>query len=336
MDRGASLGRHQQGKAMGKAVHGLRVLCVGQLQQMQNLLSDLLAAAGITKIAFQADGASAIGAMKHEDYDVVLIADACPASAASRNQLLTFMRDLRGGAADINTKVPVVMIAEQADKHFMRQARDNGVTDFVGKPVTGARLSAAILHVVGRVGAGAMPRRVESDSPAIEAPAAADSPSPDNGVAFGAELEGGLTTLSPQAHALGHGTVAAMQAELSSRLGSPLQASAGQHNHGAGEALSETDRLGRTYAAASALSESDGPMDFPLVSRICTTLCRYLEQLGVRETADSDVLRAHANALRAVIGNRIEGDGGHTGRDLIEGLEALVIVSAQRNHAIHI
>ena len=51
---------------------------------------------------------------------------------------------------------------------------------------------------------------------------------------------------------------------------------------------------------------------------------RYAERLYSFAELSPDVLRAHADAMRAVIKNEVKGDGGAVGIDLVKSLDALV------------
>lgn len=63
---------------------------------------------------------------------------------------------------------------------------------------------------------------------------------------------------------------------------------------------------------------------YDLVTEIGLSLCRYIERIGWPGDLNADVLRAHADALRAVVGNRVNGHGGKAGASLVEGLRVLV------------
>lgn len=68
---------------------------------------------------------------------------------------------------------------------------------------------------------------------------------------------------------------------------------------------------------------------FPLAGNICASLCRYVETLDSSDDLAEQVVRAHATALRSVVDNTIDGDGGETGHDLIKSLDDLI----SRSHA---
>ena len=63
---------------------------------------------------------------------------------------------------------------------------------------------------------------------------------------------------------------------------------------------------------------------YPLISDICVSLCSYLEIRNASDDLAGKVIRAHTDAIRSVVGNAIEGDGGRLGQDLVESLNQLV------------
>ena len=72
------------------------------------------------------------------------------------------------------------------------------------------------------------------------------------------------------------------------------------------------------------LQTQGAAFDYPLVSDICASLSDYVKNLGPAERVADNVVGAHIDALRSVIGNSIDGDGGQVGQDLIESLSKLV------------
>ena len=64
--------------------------------------------------------------------------------------------------------------------------------------------------------------------------------------------------------------------------------------------------------------------DYPLISDVAASLFRYTERLYSHVELSADVLRAHADAMRAVIKNKVKGDGGPVGVELVQSLNKLV------------
>lgn len=91
----------------------------------------------------------------------------------------------------------------------------------------------------------------------------------------------------------------------------------------------ENDEPGHDFAApifkiAHDLKGQGATFDYPLVTEIGTTLCAYLESLDAPENMKVEVVRAHTDALRAVVTNSVEGEGGEVGTELVSGLRELV------------
>ena len=63
---------------------------------------------------------------------------------------------------------------------------------------------------------------------------------------------------------------------------------------------------------------------FELITEVGASMCRYIKGLRSPEHLNGDVLRAHADAMRAVIKNHVKGDGGSVGAELVESLGKLV------------
>ncbi|MSP50395.1 MAG: Hpt domain-containing protein [Alphaproteobacteria bacterium] len=68
-----------------------------------------------------------------------------------------------------------------------------------------------------------------------------------------------------------------------------------------------------------------GNFGYPLVTRIGGMLCRYLEGRTTVSMAEVEVLRSLVDAMRAVVGNKLKGDGGSVGQELCTGLERLIV-----------
>ena len=59
---------------------------------------------------------------------------------------------------------------------------------------------------------------------------------------------------------------------------------------------------------------------FDLVTAIGGSLCNFIEDIEETSDAAMEVVTAHVDALRAVIGNEVKGDGGTIGQEIYQGL----------------
>lgn len=92
--------------------------------------------------------------------------------------------------------------------------------------------------------------------------------------------------------------------------------------------LANRDQMGtllpKMFEIVHDLRGQGASFGYPLVTRIGSSLCRYVERHENHAQADADIVRAHVDALRAVMGNKLKGDGGEIGQKIAEGLELLV------------
>jgi hypothetical protein len=67
-----------------------------------------------------------------------------------------------------------------------------------------------------------------------------------------------------------------------------------------------------------------GTFDYPLITRVGSSLCRFIENLKECDDACFEVIGVHVEALDGVLRNAIRGDGGPLGREIANGLELAV------------
>lgn len=64
--------------------------------------------------------------------------------------------------------------------------------------------------------------------------------------------------------------------------------------------------------------------DYPLLTRIGSSLCTFTENLDSSSDKELQVIGVHVDALKAVMTHKISGDGGPVGREIAKGLEIAV------------
>jgi len=64
--------------------------------------------------------------------------------------------------------------------------------------------------------------------------------------------------------------------------------------------------------------------DYPLLTRIGSSLCTFTENLEGSSDKELQVISVHVDALKAVMTHKISGDGGPVGREIAKGLEIAV------------
>ncbi|KZD11988.1 Hpt domain-containing protein [Oceanibaculum pacificum] len=64
--------------------------------------------------------------------------------------------------------------------------------------------------------------------------------------------------------------------------------------------------------------------NYPLITRICGSLCRFIDGMTKANDTQMEIVRAHVDAIRAVLHNQMKGEGHAIGTQIAEGLETLV------------
>lgn len=77
------------------------------------------------------------------------------------------------------------------------------------------------------------------------------------------------------------------------------------------------------YDASHALRGSATTFGYPLATRVADALCKFIEARVPLDEADVAVIGVHVQALRAIFAQRLAGDGGPAGRELLPMLEKL-------------
>ena len=79
----------------------------------------------------------------------------------------------------------------------------------------------------------------------------------------------------------------------------------------------------RIFSATFELKATGGMFNYPLVSLIANNLCLYLEKLETLDKRSVEISAAHYGAMKAVIANKITGEGGAVGDQLFGSLHEL-------------
>ncbi len=96
-------------------------------------------------------------------------------------------------------------------------------------------------------------------------------------------------------------------------------------SHDLDEDPSKAEKIGKKVARIGhEISGQGATFGFELISEVGASMCRYVEGIRAKEHMSGEVLRAHADAMRAVIKNKVRGDGGSVGSELVGSLEHLV------------
>jgi chemotaxis protein histidine kinase CheA len=72
---------------------------------------------------------------------------------------------------------------------------------------------------------------------------------------------------------------------------------------------------------------------YTLVTNIAASLCNFVESIDEHDDNVMEVLDAHVDALRGMIGNDVKGDGGPIGREILDGLNQAVAKNSPQEPA---
>ena len=81
------------------------------------------------------------------------------------------------------------------------------------------------------------------------------------------------------------------------------------------------DQAAALHATAHNIKGMGTSFGFPLMTEVGTLLCGYLRGLAENAPLDRELIADHLTAMNVIIENRITGDGGDTGSELIRRLQ---------------
>jgi two-component system, chemotaxis family, chemotaxis protein CheY len=129
---------------------GLKVLVVDDSLEMRRLLHALLNVIGIGEVICASDGNSGLKLFAERAPDLVITDGSMqPMDGYEMTRAIRSMRkenDAPGQGADI----PVLMLSGHMDPEIIARARDEGVTDYIVKPVTPELLYERLLEAISR------------------------------------------------------------------------------------------------------------------------------------------------------------------------------------------
>ena len=80
----------------------------------------------------------------------------------------------------------------------------------------------------------------------------------------------------------------------------------------------------QVFQVAHDIKGQGGSFGYQMMTNIGNQLCRFIESISTPNKSDLHIVRLHYDAMKLVIGKRMEGDGGKTGEELVAGLQAVV------------
>ncbi|MBL8834585.1 MAG: hypothetical protein JNL71_19490 [Rhodospirillales bacterium] len=81
------------------------------------------------------------------------------------------------------------------------------------------------------------------------------------------------------------------------------------------------------YMLSHELRGQGGSYGYPLVTRFGDQLCRYLDATDILDAKTLIIVKAAADAIAVVINSKVSGDGGETGRQLVDMLDRAIAMA---------
>jgi len=124
-------------------IERVNFLIVGGNSHMRSIIRTILRALGGRNVCEAENGAKAIDMMHTFSADIVI----CEREMQPLDGL-EFVRTLRTSSDSPNQMVPIIMLTGYAEKHDISEARDAGINEFLGTPVSATDLYRRIVSVI--------------------------------------------------------------------------------------------------------------------------------------------------------------------------------------------
>jgi CheY-like chemotaxis protein len=266
----------------------LRVLVVDDNAQMRGILQSMLRAFGVRAVTLAVDGSDALACLERRQFDIAI----CDWLMEPMDGY-EFVRKARASDDPAIRDMPIMMLTGQAEMRQVLAARDAGVTEYLLKPISAGVLWTRLAAAYVRGGP------VPADERAAPAIAAADRGMAALGDLYEATLVADC------------GYLDLCLKDLLDRDWDRL----------------ETWRLLRKKAHD--IKGQAGSFGYGLATDVAESLVRVLvpimdefDRRTYRPFALRTLLSAHVDALKLISGQRIKGDGGAEGRELLGELTA--------------
>ncbi len=339
----------------------LNVFLVEDNFYVRTILEDTLRHLGVGRTVACENGAEAIEYLKsmHESphmearfgFDII-ISDL----VMSPINGLLLLRWVRGAKESPNRFVPFIMISGAADRDYVGAARDLGVTDFLSKPFSAASVSRHLLEVIdyprqfiaSHKYFGPDRRRRDQGAPGEERRQTSDDNvtivySSNRIVKPKSATEVWIfrlpNTLKEKVGGLGSSGPGELPTKLLEEAEEQLERAAldftewalnylGQLSNICAEALLKPGRRQQHFQdinlLALELRGQGGTFGYPLITIFGKMLYDCTGE-GCREDDSAlEIVKAHIDAMRAVIRDKVAGDGGEIGRQLLKSLRQAI------------
>ncbi len=118
-------------------------LVVDDCQYMRLIVRTMLSRFGVRKVVEACDGMEALEALKTAAIDLVIVDQQM--APLDGNEFVRLVRTARDSP---NPFIPVIMLTAYTERRYVTKARDAGITEFLGKPVSAKDLYLRIVETL--------------------------------------------------------------------------------------------------------------------------------------------------------------------------------------------
>ena len=289
------------------SLNDLTVLIIEDNAKVLGPLIHMVRDFGVRSVVTASDGEDGLGVLREQTVDMI-ISD----YGVGPVNGLDFARRLRRGEDGSRRAIPIIMLATPEERTTVEQAGDIGVDAFLAKPVSPSSLFSRMLAVASRPrafvdteGYSGPDRRGEQPPPADEAgqeAGSADHEAPAEDQAPPVE-----TSFVESAH---HDVEAIIRA----------------YDEAVSDPGGKRQSVRLIGCLADIIADQGARSGYLLMSEIARSLCDYCRDIPEPIGSQLDIVKAHAEAMAAVITDELSGGGGAVGRALL----SLVHVSVQQ------
>ena len=127
---------------MAAGLAALDLLVIDDNAQMRTIVGTVLAAAGVRRLHYAPDGRRGLEVLKRSPVDVVFVDFEMPVMNG-----LAFLTAVRSMESE-HRYLPIIMLTGHSDLKRITAARDLGVNEFLGKPVTAKSILSRLSTVI--------------------------------------------------------------------------------------------------------------------------------------------------------------------------------------------
>ncbi|WP_460019793.1 response regulator [Magnetospira thiophila] len=342
----------------------LTVFLVEDNQYMRFTMEDLLRQLGVGRVVSAQNGQEAIEYFKtlrvgRQSYGVFNVDMVITDLVMAPINGMLLLRWLRSAKESPNRFMPTIMVSGAADRQYVQSCRDLGVTEFLAKPFSVESVYKKILEVIDRPRPFVMTQAYfgpdrrrqrfgtppsgderrgtkDEDITMVYGPKDMKQPKKGDSGVWQFRLPNGL---KDKVGGMGDSGPGEFPAELLAKAEEKLERAQLDFSTWALEYLTQlsdlcTEALSQPSGRAEhfekinllalELRGQGGTFGYPLVTIVAKGLYNTTYAGCPDDDKALEIVKAHIDTMRAVIREKIAGDGGDVGRQLLKGLKAAI------------